>query len=54
MAGEQCDDGGTTAACDADCTTNVCGDGFFNFITEQCDDGNMNDGDGCSSTCLSE
>jgi cysteine-rich repeat protein len=28
-----------------------CGDGLRNFPTEQCDDGNTTDGDGCSATC---
>ena len=28
----------------------ICGDG--RVITEQCDDGNVVDGDGCSSNCL--
>ncbi|MBN1494182.1 DUF4215 domain-containing protein [Candidatus Peregrinibacteria bacterium] len=31
----------------------VCGDGFLS-PGEQCDDGNKNDGDGCSSLCLVE
>ena len=31
----------------------VCGDGSLTF-PEPCDDGNLNDGDGCSSTCMVE
>ena len=33
------------------CTTKVCGDGL-KFVDEACDDGNTNNGDGCSSTCV--
>jgi cysteine-rich repeat protein len=32
----------------------VCGDGLPSPGGEQCDDGNLNNGDGCSSTCLIE
>jgi cysteine-rich repeat protein len=39
-AGEQCDEGGDTAACDRDCTPAVCGDGRYNpAANEQCDEG---------------
>lgn len=31
-----------------------CGDGIINQTFEQCDDGNNEDGDGCSSTCQNE
>ena len=31
-----------------------CGDGFVRTGVEQCDDGNVINGDGCSSTCTSE
>jgi len=31
-----------------------CGDGIINQATEQCDDGNLVNGDGCSSTCQNE
>jgi len=31
-----------------------CGDGLVNQVTEQCDDANNADGDGCSSTCQKE
>jgi cysteine-rich repeat protein len=33
--------------------TSVCGNGTLEY-PEECDDGNVTDGDGCSSTCLSE
>ncbi|MCA9708518.1 MAG: MYXO-CTERM sorting domain-containing protein, partial [Myxococcales bacterium] len=33
----------------------MCGDGLANAAAgEECDDGNANDGDGCSSTCIDE
>jgi len=32
----------------------VCGDGILHPGTEQCDDGNLTNGDGCSSFCLFE
>lgn len=43
-------------ACKNDCTPNVCGDGalFYYYQTEQCDDGNLAAGDGCSPTCTLE
>ncbi|GEM_PF-6695305 len=31
-----------------------CGDGKVQSLLEACDDGNQNNGDGCSSTCLAE
>jgi cysteine-rich repeat protein len=50
--GEQCDGGGESAACDADCTLLQCGDWTVNITAgESCDDGNTADGDGCSSAC---
>ncbi|CAD8106425.1 unnamed protein product [Paramecium sonneborni] len=33
--------------------TNICGDGVLSNL-EECDDGNQNDGDGCSKNCLIE
>lgn len=43
------------AACDGDCSVALCGDGFVNAAAnEQCDDSNVIDGDGCSSTCTTE
>gem|GEM_PF-3376918 len=55
-AGEVCDDGTNNNTgegfCIADCSAvQTCGDGIQNG-TEQCDDGNLIDGDGCSSTCM--
>ena len=53
--GEQCDTGGESVGCDADCTLTLCGDGLVNVSAgEQCDDGNNQDGDGCSAICLSD
>ena len=53
--GEQCDQGGQTAKCDADCTWAGCGDGVLNPLKlEGCDDGNKTDGDGCSAVCQVE
>jgi cysteine-rich repeat protein len=57
--GEQCD-GPTagslpTATCNLDCTTRICGDGKRNVPGgEACDDGNVLNGDGCSSACALE
>ena len=31
-----------------------CGDGFVDGPGEECDDGNVENGDGCDSTCNSE
>ena len=43
-----------TLACRADCTCDSpCGDGFYGGYDE-CDDGNLRDGDGCSSECRVE
>jgi len=44
------------------CTYTPCGNGIFDdvsvpkgvVVAEQCDDGNIVDGDGCSSTCVIE
>ena len=50
------DDGKSTPSSDADITgseTSSCGNGIVD-IGEQCDDGNTNDGDGCSADCLIE
>ncbi|MDP4007611.1 MAG: DUF4215 domain-containing protein [Candidatus Peregrinibacteria bacterium] len=58
--GEECDDGvnngdPSSSTCNADCTTNICGDGSVNqTVGEQCDDNNVFSGDGCSSTCQNE
>jgi cysteine-rich repeat protein len=53
---EQCDDGNSdsTDSCTAQCTTNVCGDGYLYSGEEECDEGTGNGG-GCDagygSTC---
>ena len=68
--GEQCDGGidpptaceygqMSCQTCTTQCThrfgdTSYCGDSFVDDQHEQCDDGNNIDGDGCSSTCVSE
>jgi len=59
---EECDDGSNNNdfdACYDNCTRTYCGDGIMqqpngDGETEQCDDGNNIDGDGCSSTCIDE
>jgi cysteine-rich repeat protein len=53
-AGEACDAMGEAPGCDDDCTEVVCGDGNMNMYSEQCDDGNQFDNDGCSSMCQLE
>jgi cysteine-rich repeat protein len=51
-SGEICDEGSATPTCDADCTPVTCGDGLRNLAAgEECDDGNLDDGDGCTATC---
>jgi len=53
--GEDCDDGGESATCDADCTTATCGDSTVNTTAgETCDDGNTTAGDGCDGACKLE
>jgi cysteine-rich repeat protein len=53
--GEECDAGGDTSTCDADCTTPACGDGHHNPLAgEDCEDGNVLHGDGCSAWCVVE
>jgi len=54
-AGEDCDDGGDSASCDANCTPAACGDGTLNpEAGEQCDDNGAADGDGCDANCIVE
>ncbi len=64
-AGEDCDPGTpftNTNSCNFDCTVPACGDGIINraftpmggTVTEQCDDGGTDPGDGCSATCQIE
>ena len=52
---EQCDEGFETDGCYAYCRIPVCGDDITNpGLGEECDDGNLNSGDGCSAVCLVE
>jgi len=40
--GEECDDGGESVFCDADCTFRICGDATVNLTSgEECDDGDQ-------------
>ncbi len=58
--GEECDSGSTDKSndyegCSSECKhVNYCGDGIVQSEHEKCDDGNLNSGDGCSSTCTME
>jgi cysteine-rich repeat protein len=54
--GEQCDNGPSdTATCDSDCSIPACGDAHLNVAAgEQCEDGNITSGDGCSLLCRIE
>jgi len=48
---EDCDDGGVSAVCDADCTVPECGDGLVNPLAgESCDPGSE-DGEPCNEDC---
>ncbi len=42
------------AYCNGPAAAGVCGDGARDAATEQCDDGNLVDGDGCDATCMLE
>ena len=47
--------GGVNICIGGACVTGVCGDGVLTVATgETCDDGNLVNGDGCSSTCKQE
>jgi cysteine-rich repeat protein len=51
-ADEECDTGGQSPTCNANCTQAECGDGIVNGTAgETCDDGNLIDGDGCDANC---
>lgn len=58
--GEECDDGvernGLNGSCTFACTLQRCGDGMLDLFSgrEECDDGNNEDGDGCSRDCKYE
>ena len=49
--GEECDVGNETMFCDGDCTYAMCGDGYHNMLSEQCDDGNSENNDECVGAC---
>lgn len=55
---EECDLGNLNSDYDSECTSlcklNVCGDGLVWAGEELCDDGNLNNGDGCASGCMIE
>jgi cysteine-rich repeat protein len=52
---EACDEGGETATCNADCSVPLCSNGVVELNAgEQCDDGGLEPGDGCSAACQSE
>ena len=54
---EECDNGvsnSDSGACLVDCAIAECGDTYLWVGVEGCDDGNLNSGDGCSSTCVIE
>jgi len=52
---EECDEGGDTLNCNANCTVSACGDGYLNpNANETCDDGNTDSGDGCDDSCQIE
>jgi len=60
-SGELCDQGASNDACGPDCTPDCtpyvvgCGNGCLEPANgEQCDDGNLNDGDNCDSACQGE
>ena len=54
--GEECDEGYRQATipnvCRDDCTLPYCGDGVLDDETEECDDGNNNNNDGCNNCRL--
>lgn len=52
LHGEECDTGGDSATCDADCTYVQCGDTHANTAAgETCDDGSTDPNDGCDISC---
>ena len=52
---EACDEGGETATCNADCSVPFCSNGVVELNAgEECDDGGLDQGDGCSATCQFE
>jgi cysteine-rich repeat protein len=56
-AGEECDKGGGNGnmnECTSSCTVAKCGDGYILWGHEDCDDGNLDRGDGCTDECKLE
>jgi MYXO-CTERM domain-containing protein len=54
---EECDDGlenSDTGACLSTCVAAACGDGFVQDGVEECDDANVDPGDGCAADCTVE
>jgi uncharacterized protein (TIGR03382 family) len=54
---EACDEGLAnidTGACTTTCAEAACGDGFVQDGVEECDDMNVEDGDGCAADCTTE
>ena len=60
VAQQSCEGAPSQQACegicywDTSCHTNICGDGHSDGPNEQCDDGNLTNGDGCDSNCQIE
>ena len=53
QVGEDCDSGGESAQCNANCTFSYCGDGLLNISDgEECDEGEEPTKE-CSATCIS-
>jgi cysteine-rich repeat protein len=52
-AGQPCSSGAGTCDGAGNCVVEICGDGIIT-ASEQCDDGNVAGGDGCSASCLVE
>jgi cysteine-rich repeat protein len=51
-AGEECDTGGQSVGCEANCTIARCGDGILNpRAHEECDSGSNTDTSGCLGDC---
>ena len=49
--GDACDTAGPSPTCNAFCRIPACGNGVVDLPSEQCDDGNFNDFDGCTNQC---
>jgi hypothetical protein len=49
--GEECDDRGNSAGCNADCSALRCGDGYVNPVAEACDDGFADACGSCNQDC---